>query len=138
MPLISLHELSKTIQKKLNITEKEARGIAEIVMDMFGYDDCILDNILDHADRRLFYRLEAEGILYTRRDEAILSDGTNWRIRYWVFQKNILFSTEPKKKVKIARSKNKQPTKTITPYDGHTVYSSLPETAWTTRKTQLI
>jgi hypothetical protein len=138
MPLISLHDLTKTIQKKLTISEKEARGYAEILMDMFGYDDCILDNTLDHADRRLFYRLEAEGILYTRRDEAILSDGTNWRIRYWVFQKNILFSLEPKKKVKIARSKNKQPIKTNPPYDPNLIYSSLPETAWTTRKTHFI
>jgi hypothetical protein len=137
MPLISLHALAKTIQKKLNISEKEARGYAEIVMDMFGYDDCIIDNSLDHADRRLFYRLEEEGILYTRRDEAILSDGTNWRIRYWVFQKNVLFPTETKKKVKIGRQKNK-PIKTLLPYDPNAVYSSLPETAWTTRKTHFI
>ena len=138
MPLIRLHDLAKNIQKKLNITEKEAKGIAEIVMDMFGYDDCILDNILDHADRRLFYRLEAEGILSIRRDEAILSDGTNWRIRYWVFQKHILLPTEFKKKTKIARTKNKQLVKTIPPYDSNTVYSSLPETVWTTRKTNFI
>jgi hypothetical protein len=137
MPLISLHALAKTIQKKLNISEKEARGYAEIVMDMFGYDDCIIDNSLDHADRRLFYRLEEEGILYTRRDEAILSDGTNWRIRYWVFQKNVLFPTETKKKVKIGRQKNK-PIKTLLPYDPNAIYSSLPETAWTTRKTHFI
>jgi hypothetical protein len=137
MPLISLQALAKTIQKKLNISEKEARGYAEIVMDMFGYDDCIIDNSLDHADRRLFYRLEEEGILYTRRDEAILSDGTNWRIRYWVFQKNVLFPTETKKKVKIGRQKNK-PIKTLLPYDPNALYSSLPETAWTTRKTHFI
>jgi hypothetical protein len=138
MPLITLQALTKTIQKKLNINEKEARAYAEIVMDMFGYDDCILDNILDHADRRLFYRLEAEGILITRRDEAILSDGTNWRIRYWEFQKSVIFPTETKKKVKIGRLKNKHPIKTIPPYDPNAIYSSLPETAWTTRKTHFI
>jgi len=138
MPLIRLYDLTKAIQKKLNISEKEAREYAEIVMDMFGYDDCILDNILDHADRRLFYRLEAEGILSTRRDEAILSDGTNWRIRYWVFQKTILSQSETKKKIKIGRSKNKQPVKTLPPYDPNTLYSSLPETAWTTRKNHFI
>jgi hypothetical protein len=137
MPLITLHALAKAIQRKLNISEKEARGYAEIVMDMFGYDDCIIDNSLDHADRRLFYRLEEEGILYTRRDEAILSDGTNWRIRYWVFQKNVIFPTETKKKVKICRPKNK-PIKTIPPYNPNAIYSSLPETAWTTRKTHFI
>ena len=133
-----MNALTKAIQIKLNISEKEARRYAEVVMDMFGYDDCIIDNILDHNDRRLFYRLEAEGILSTRRDEAILSDGTNWRIRYWVFQKTILSPTESKKKVKLARMKNKQPAKSLPPYDSNTVYSSLPETAWTTRKTTYI
>jgi transcription initiation factor IIE alpha subunit len=134
MPLVTLHALAKTIQRTLNISEKEARKYAEIVMDMFGYDDCIIDNILDHADRRLFYRLESEGILNTRRDEALLSDGTNWRIRYWVFQKNVIFPSVSKKKVKNTRSKKKS----IPAYKPQSVYSSLPETAWTTRKTTFI
>ena len=138
MPLIPLHALATIIQRKLSVSDKEARHYAEIIMDMFGYDDCILDNILDHSDRRLFYRLEAHGILYTRRDEAILSDGTNWRIRYWVFQKNIMFEPETKKKAKKSRAKNTQPAKPLPPYDPNTVYSTLPETAWTTRKTHFI
>jgi hypothetical protein len=140
MPLITLHTLTHTIQRKLNISENEARRYAEIVMELFGYDDCIIDNVLDHADRRLFYRLEAEGLLYTRRDEAILSDGTNWRIRYWVFQKNVLFKPEPKRteqkrKGKISRAKTKPAVKPTPAYDPNTIYSALPDTAWTTRKT---
>ena len=134
MPLITLSVLSKTIQRRLNVTEKKARDYAEILMEIFGYDDCILDNMLDHSDRRLFYRLEAEGILSTRRDEAILSDGTNWRIRYWVFQKDSVFLSEMKKKSRPIRTKNR----TVPSYSFHTIYSSLPETAWTTRKTHVI
>lgn len=134
MPLVTLQILTKVIQRKLNVSEKMARGYAEIVMDMFGYDDCIIDNMLDHADRRLFYRLEAEGILGTRREEALLSDGTNWRIRYWEFQKNVIFSHETKKKTKTSKSKNKP----IPSYGSQTIYASLPDTAWTTRKTPFI
>ena len=134
MPLVTLNALAKTIQRKLNVNEKEARRYAEIVMDMFGYDDCIIDNMLDHSDRRLFYRLESEGILNTRRDEALLCDGTNWRIRYWEFQKNAIFSSETKKKERNFRTKNS----TVPSYNPHTIYSSLPETAWTTRKTHVI
>jgi hypothetical protein len=142
MPLISLHALTHNIQRKLNITENEARRYAETLMELFGYDDCIIDNVLDHAERRLFYRLEAEGLLYTRRDEAVLSDGTNWRIRYWVFQKNVLFEHEPKKieqkkKVKISHAKTKPAVKPTPAYDSNTVYSDLPDTAWTTRKTHV-
>jgi len=134
MPLITLSVLSNTIQRRLNITEKKARQYAEIIMEIFGYDDCVIDNMLDHSDRRLFYRLELEGILNTRRDEALLSDGTNWRIRYWVFQKDSIFSCEMKKKGRNIRTKNK----TVPSYRLHTIYSSLPETAWTTRKNHLI
>jgi hypothetical protein len=134
MPLVTLNALAKTIQRKLNVNEKEARRYAEIVMDMFGYDDCIIDNMLDHSDRRLFYRLESEGILNTRRDEALLCDGTNWRIRYWEFQKNAIFSSETKRKGRNIRTKNGN----VPSYNPHTIYSSLPETAWTTRKTHFI
>jgi len=134
MPLVTLNALAKTIQRKLNVGEKEARRYAEIVMDMFGYDDCIIDNMLDHSDRRLFYRLESEGILNIRRDEALLCDGTNWRIRYWEFEKNAIFPSETKTKGRRIRMKNR----TVPSYNPHTIYSSLPETAWTTRKTHVI
>ena len=134
MPLVTLNALSKTIQRKLNVNEKEARRYAEIIMDVFGYDDCVIDNMLDHSDRRLFYRLELEGILSTRRDEALLSDGTNWRIRYWEFQRNSIFSSEMKKKSRNIRIKKK----TASSYSFHTIYSSLPETVWTTRKTHVL
>jgi hypothetical protein len=133
MPLVTLNLLCKTIQRKLNVNEKEARVYAEIVMDIFGYDDCVIDNMLDHSDRRLFYRLESEGILNTRRDEALLSDGTNWRIRYWEFQKNSIFSSEIKKNERHIRTKNKKAPSN----SNHTVYSSLPEVVWATRKTHV-
>lgn len=133
MPLVTLNALSKTIQRKLNVQEKEARQYAEIILDIFGYDDFVIDNMLDHSDRRLFYRLESEGILSIRRDEAILSDGTNWRIRYWEFQKNSIFSSEIKMKGRNVKIKEKN----IPSYDLHNIYSSLPETVWTTRKTQI-
>ena len=134
MPLVTLNVLTKAIQRKLNVNEKEARRYAEIVMDIFGYDDCIIDNMLDHSDRRLFYRLESEGILTTRRDEALLCDGTTWRIRYWEFQKNAIFSSETKTKGRNFRTKNSN----VPSYNPHTIYSSLPETVWTTRKTHVI
>jgi len=134
MPLVTLNALSKTIQRKLNVNEKVARQYAEILMDIFGYEDFVIDNVLDHSDRRLFYRLESEGILNIRREEAILSDGTNWRIRYWEFQKNSIFSSEIKTKERNIKIKDKN----IPSYDLHNIYFSLPETVWTTRKTHLI
>jgi hypothetical protein len=131
MQLVTLHVLTKAIQTKLNIDETEARQFAETVLDLFGYDDCIIDNILEHKERCMFYRLEAEGILNTRREELILDDGRNWRIHYWMLQKAMIFHPEMEKKGKHIRKKNRD-TPLTSPQS--TVYSSLPEEAWVARK----
>jgi hypothetical protein len=117
---------------KLDIDEAEAKRYAEIVLDLFGYDDCIIDNILEHKERCLFYRLESEGILNTRREELILDDGRNWRIHYWILQKAMIFDPEMEKNRKSIRKKNRD-TPLTSPQ--RTIYSSLPEEAWVTRKT---
>lgn len=133
--LVTLHVLTKAIKTKLDIDENEAKRYAEIVLDFFGYDDCIIDNILEHKERLLFYRLESEGILNTRREEIILDDGRNWRIHYWMLQKTIIFHPEMEKNRKPIRKKNRD-TPLISPQS--TVYSSLPEKAWATRKTYTV
>jgi len=132
MRLVTLTVLTKAIQMKLDIDETEAKRYAEIVLDLFGYDDCIIDNILEHKERCLFYRLESEGILNTRREEIILDDGRNWRIHYWILQKAMIFNPEIEKNRKRIRKKNRD-TPLTSPQS--TIYSSLPEEAWVTRKT---
>ena len=132
MRLVTLTVLTKAIQMKFDIDETEAKRYAEIVLDLFGYDDCIIDNILEHKERCLFYRLESEGILNTRREEMILDDGRNWRIHYWILQKAMIFNPEMEKNRKRIRKKNRD-TPLTSPQ--RTIYSSLPEEAWVTRKT---
>jgi len=132
MRLVTLTVLTKAIQMKFDIDETEAKRYAEIVLDLFGYDDCIIDNILEHKERCLFYRLESEGILNTRREEMILDDGRNWRIHYWILQKAMIFNPEMEKNRKRIRKKNRD-TPLASPQS--TIYSSLPEEAWVTRKT---
>jgi hypothetical protein len=130
MPLVTMSALTKAIQRRLNVAEEEARRYAGIVLDLFGYDDCIIDNILDHHDRRLFYRLQAEGLLDTQRDEVILCDGKSWRIHYWMLQKHAIFHSEPMKQGRSTATKNRG----APSYKSHTVYSSLPDKAWAARK----
>ncbi len=130
MPLVTMNALTKAIQRRLNIPEDEAKRYAGIVMDIFGYDDCVIDNILDHRDRRLFYRLQSEGLLNTQRDEVTLCDGKSWRIHYWMLQKHAIFHSEPIKQGRVINVKNKG-----TPsYKTYTVYASLPDKAWAARK----
>jgi len=132
LPIITLAVLAKAIRIKLDIDETEARQYAEIVLDLFGYDDCIIDNILEHKERCLFYRLEAEGILHTRREEIILDDGRNWRTHYWFLQKTLIFHPEMEKSGKPVRKKNGD-LHVQSPHSS--IYSSLPEEAWAARKT---
>jgi hypothetical protein len=130
MPLVTIHVLAKAIQRRLNVTAEEARKYASIVLDLFGYDDCIIDNILDHHDRRLFYKLQTGGILNTQRDEVVLCDGKSWRIHYWMLQKHAIFHAEPMKQGRSTVTKNRG----APSYNPHSVYSSLPDKAWAARK----
>ena len=58
MKIITLNDMSRAIANRVGINKEKARRVAGFVMDLFGYDDRIIDNILDPEDRQLFYILE--------------------------------------------------------------------------------
>jgi len=132
MKIITLNDMSKAIANRVGIDKKKARIVAEFVMDLFGYDDRIIDNILEPEDRQLFYILEAEGILSTGRDETTLYDGREWLTHYWQLKKSIILryakegikGNEDKLAVKI-KDKN---------ISVRNIYSTLSEEVWNDRK----
>ena len=79
MDIITLDDLSRAIANRVGIDIEEARRDAGFVMDIFGFDDRVIDNVLDPEDRQLFYILEEEGMLTTEREETTLYDGREWR-----------------------------------------------------------
>jgi len=98
-------------------------------MDLFGYDDRIIDNILEHEDRQLFYMLESEGILNTEREEVFLHDGRIWRIHYWILKKKTIL------KYSHRNWKNQEYTeKNTEEIQRDNIYSYLPKYVWATRK----
>ena len=99
-------------------------------MDLFGYDDRIIDNILEHDERQLFYTLESEGILNTEREEIILYDGRNWRIHYWLLRKNKILQYSNSEKWE----KDKDKSKNARRFQHDTIYSHLPKYMWVSRK----
>jgi hypothetical protein len=131
MPLVTITALEKAIQRTLHVNDTDARQLALMVMDLFGYDDFIVDNVLNHEDRRLLYRLQLGGLVCTRREDVLLPDGRNWRIHYWMYQKHTIFPAEIQKKTRKTKDGD------ASSYSRRTVYSSLPETAWATRKAPL-
>ncbi len=87
-PLITLPLLSRAIENRTGIDSDEAKRDAGFVLDLFGFEDRIVDNVLEPADRQMFYILEEEGIVETEREVNTLYDGREWRTHYWKLKKD--------------------------------------------------
>lgn len=81
-------EAVKIVLRDKSIEPDEAERIAEKVMNLFGYDKSITDNLLSSHERDLFYLLEDYDILTTEEETAYLPSGKRWRIHYWKIKEN--------------------------------------------------
>ena len=87
---VDFDSLTKAIRRSVGhegMQSEDARTIANHVLNFFGFNERIIDNVLEPDDRDTFYMLEDNGILETERDETTLYDGREWRIHYWMFRK---------------------------------------------------
>ncbi|MCX6666631.1 MAG: hypothetical protein NTV74_00085 [Euryarchaeota archaeon] len=136
MDIITLGDLSKAIANRVGIDIEEARRDAGFVMDIFGYDDRVIDNVLDPEDRQLFYILEEEGMLTTEREETTLYDGREWRTHYWVLKKNIIlkYAQEDGKRARTSIQEKRQAAVAVKDISDESIYDELAEDVWTTRK----
>ena len=131
MNIITLDDLSKAIANRVGINIEAARRDAGFVMDIFGFDDRVIDNVLNPDDRQLFYILEEEGMLVTEREETTLYDGREWRTHYWRLRKDIILKYS--KEENGVRSLLIDKKKPINVSD-EDIYDTLDEDIWTTRK----
>ncbi len=131
MNFITLGDLSKAISNRVGIDIDEAQRDAGFVMDIFGFDDRVIDNVLDPEDRQLFYILEEEGMLTTEREESTLYDGREWRTHYWRLRKDTIlrYSKEANGTRRYLIDK-KQPVN-VSEDD---IYNTIDEDMWITRK----
>jgi len=132
MNIVTLDDLSKAIANRVGIDIEEARRDAGFVMDIFGFQDRVIDNVLDPEDRQLFYILEEEGMLTTEREETTLYDGREWRTHYWVIRKDVIlkFSRDENKRVGNVLSDKL----TIEDISDEAIYDSLNDEMWNTTK----
>jgi hypothetical protein len=126
MSIITLDALSKAIANRVGVGIDEARRDAGFVLDIFGYDDRVIDNVLDPEDRQLFYILEEEGMLVTEREETTLYDGREWRTHYWQLKKNTILA--------YSKDEAKNYRTTAKDISEESIYDNLSEDTWTTRK----
>jgi hypothetical protein len=133
MTIITLENLSAAIANRIGIDIEEARRDAGFVLDIFGFDDRVIDNVLDPEDRQLFYILEEEGMLTTEREETTLYDGREWRTHYWQIKKETILryakhATPSHRSVMFGDRRALDP---ITDSSDEHVYQQLDEQIWT-------
>jgi len=90
--IVTPEKLARAIQvsvsgNKKTLDKKEARGLAEHVLNFFGFSNRIIDNVLESEDRNPFYTIKESGILKTEREGVIRYDGRPWTIYYWRLDK---------------------------------------------------
>jgi len=122
LEIITVEDLSQAIQDRIGLVCEEADRDAEFVMDIFGFNDRIIDNVLEPEDRQLFYILEEEGLLTTEREETTLYDGREWRTHYWLFRKDKILGYADMHRQKQAEKA-----------DEFNIYNDLPADVWATR-----
>jgi len=122
---IKVDELTTAIKNSIDEKGMEtsaAQMMAEHVLNFFGFNDRIIDNILEQEDRDVFYMLEDAGLLTTEREETTLYDGREWRIHYWLFEKDKIIEkiqSETKKDDHSGEEEN--------------VYDEVPDGVWSSR-----
>jgi len=123
--IVTLEDLQMAISNRIGIPEEDASRDANFVMDIFGFDDRVIDNVLEPEDRQLFYILEEEGMLTTEREETTLYDGREWRTHYWLFKKDAI-------KAMSENEREMRRLKRATPSE-EDVYNSMPAELWSQR-----
>jgi len=133
MNIITLDALSRAIANRVGVGIEEARRDAGFVLDIFGFDDRVIDNVLDPEDRQLFYILEEEGMLVTEREETTLYDGREWRTHYWQLKKNTIlnYAKDENKRLRTVLYDKTQPIRDIS---DENIYDTMTEDIWITRK----
>lgn len=121
----TLDELSLAISKGLSLqqrrmSQEEALEAAEHLINFFGYNDRVIDNMLEPEDRDAFYTMEDIGVLQTEREETTLYDGREWRIHYWILNVNKIIELSKMKTVEI-RPKEAE---------NFQIYQEIPDEYW--------
>ena len=91
MVVVSIKELKVALEKALSskqLSREQIERLSERIMDLFGFEDQVVDNRLSPEDRDIFYMLEEAGLVTTIEDDVQVQKGKTWRIYYWVLKKD--------------------------------------------------
>lgn len=123
--------MEKAIHNKIGMRKIMAKKIATFIMDTFGYELRIIDNILNPNERQIFYMLQSEGFLTTCREQTRLYDGREWVTHYWELNYANIFKFTKLEEEKTATITSKKLDKKP---DRITIYSEISDEMWNTRR----
>lgn len=112
--------LKNTPLGRKGMDSADIERLAEYIINFFGFEDRILDNVLTSDDRDVFYMLADLGILGTDNEEVTVKKGKLWRIHYWVLKKDNIFKLA---NMEIDEEKDNE----------HTIYEHLTDDVWAQR-----
>jgi len=124
--LENMRQALRTVLGGKGISGPDTDKLADYLMNFFGFEDYIIDNVLDAEDRDVFYTLEEESILRTEREEIYLLKGKMWRIHYWILRKRDILS--------FARGKVEAPQKIEETYTS--IYNQVGAEVWASRSSE--
>ncbi len=95
-PVISLNELARAIMHETSVTVKDAEETALVLLNIFGFETRIVDNVLDNSERSLIRTLEDAHLIKTEREDCILEDGRDWHMHFWTLNYDAIKSVTKK------------------------------------------
>ncbi len=106
-----------TLVPKVKIPPERAEPLARLVLNYFGTEETLLDNVISADDRDAFYLLEEEGLLASEEEDALVAKGRTWRIHYWLLRKSAIETAA-------------HPPAAAAPDEARAVYESIPADSW--------
>ncbi|MEM0493169.1 MAG: DUF6015 family protein [Candidatus Thermoplasmatota archaeon] len=127
MSVVTLKKLRDALAYAFSYTLSEAYKKANIILDLFGFDDYIIDNILTPEERKLILSLQAKGMISLLREDTTINNGIPWRIYYW--------HLDTKAIMKYAKNKKNNNCKNIDTPDQEyiNIYETITDTQWNHR-----
>ncbi len=124
MTIITVQDVEKALLNTLGkkgMDKGEIKKLAVYVMNFFGFDDTISDNLLKAKDRDVFYTLQDVGLLTTFQDQITIKKGKIWRIHYWVLKKKDI--------IRLANLKDE-----VKQEEDYAIYSEISNDVWSRKQ----
>lgn len=107
--------LVKALKNRFSMDKEDAVALAKTVEEIFNGEKEVEDMSIDKYARSLFYELQREKLLKTRREE-VKEEGKIIRKFYWSFNNKIIKQAAYEKAIE----------------DPYTIYGKIPKKAWET------